>query len=111
MVKAAILLLLTLCAAAGMAAESGHASRMHSPAVESKKLESELQSLNWKQFRFVVESVPKLRAEVDAYGTLGWEYVRANYQRHRWRKSIAKLDPAQRKQLAELIVTARRQRP
>lgn len=105
-----VLLLLALACSSGLAADAGQAPKAQAQAWDSKRLERELQSLSWKQFRFVVESVPKLRAEVDAYGTFGWEYVRANYQRHRWRKSIAKLDAAQQRQLADLIVLARRKR-
>jgi len=77
---------------------------------DSKQLERELQSLNWEQFRFVVESVPKLRAEVDAYGRLGWEYVKANYTRYRWKKNIDKLDHVQKRQLAALIQKAKKGR-
>ncbi|WP_126445555.1 hypothetical protein [Sulfuricystis multivorans] len=70
---------------------------------DSSTLERRLQHLSWVQFRRVVEAVPKLKASVDAYGPLGWEYVRANYSTYRWRKNIDRLDVAERRQLAELI--------
>lgn len=70
---------------------------------ESGRLEKELQQLEWPQFRAVVEAVPKLKADVDAYGPLGWQYVQARYRTYRWKKNIDKLDPEQREQLAELI--------
>lgn len=74
----------------------------------SETLEKELQSLNWPQFSFVVKSVPKLKAKVDAYGSAGWKYVQGRYQTYNWRKSIDKLDATEKKQLAELIRKARK---
>lgn len=74
---------------------------------DSMKLEKELQSLSWTGFRSVVEALPKLRAEVDRYGPLGWQYVRANYRTYPWKKNIDRLDPEQRRQLATLIRTAK----
>ncbi|MEW5781603.1 MAG: hypothetical protein ACOY6N_12200 [Pseudomonadota bacterium] len=74
---------------------------------DSSTLERRLQHLSWAQFRRVVEAVPKLKASVDAYGPLGWEYVRANYSTYRWKKNIDRLDAAERQQLAELIDKAR----
>jgi pyruvate/2-oxoglutarate dehydrogenase complex dihydrolipoamide acyltransferase (E2) component len=76
-------------------------------AADSLKLEKSLQSLNWPQFRSVVEAVPKLKADVDAYGELGWQYVQMNYKNYRWRKSINRLSDEQRQQLAALIQDAR----
>ena len=80
------------------------------PATEvpdSRFLEKELQSLNWPQFRFVVHAVPRLRAEVDAYGPLGWQYVERHYRSYGWSRSINKLDASQRRELAALIARAR----
>lgn len=74
---------------------------------ESLELERNLQALTWPQFRAVVEAVPKLKRSVDAYGVIGWEYVKANYQTYRWRKSIDRMDDAQKVGLAELIARAR----
>ena len=71
------------------------------------RLEQELQALSWPQFRAVVQAVPKLKAEVDAYGSFGWQYVQARYQTFRWRKSIAKLKPEQQEELGVLIAQAR----
>lgn len=70
---------------------------------EAERLEKSLQGLNWEQFRTVVNSIPKLKADVDAYGSFGWEFVKANYQQHKWRKNILKMDAGQRKQLDQLI--------
>lgn len=74
---------------------------------DSLKLEKELQSLSWPRFRSVVEAVPKLKAEVDRHGQFGWQYVRANYRTHPWKKNIDRLDPDQRRQLAVLIQRAK----
>jgi hypothetical protein len=71
-------------------------------------MEKELQRLPWKQFKSVIESIPKLKADVDAYGPAGWQFVKANYAKYRWRKNIDKLDATQKKQLAELIRRAKR---
>lgn len=75
---------------------------------DSRKIEQDLQRLPWQQFRTVVEAIPKLKADIEAYGPLGWQYVEKNYQTHGWRKSIGKLDEAQKQQLVELIANARR---
>lgn len=74
---------------------------------DSRKMQKDLQQLNWKQFRSVLVAIPKLKAEVDAYGPLGWQYVRENYSTYSWRKSIDKLDETQKKRLAELIQNAK----
>lgn len=74
---------------------------------DSRKMQKDLQQLNWKQFKSVLVSIPKLKAEVDAYGPLGWQYVRENYRSHGWKKSIDKLDEPQKKRLAELIQNAK----
>lgn len=76
-------------------------------APDSAELEKRLQSLSWPQFRAVVMAVPKLKAEVDAYGTFGWQYVQARYRTYRWQKSINKLDAVQQRQLSDLIEEAR----
>lgn len=57
---------------AGMRAPASNAE------VDSAKMENDLQRLPWKQFRSVVESVPKLTAGIDAYGPAGWQFVQAN---------------------------------
>lgn len=76
-------------------------------APASDQLEKELQSLDWKQFKAVISAIPKLKADVDAYGPMGWQYVQANYKTYRWRKSINKLDASQKVQLAQLIQKSR----
>lgn len=77
-------------------------------APDPEQIEKDLQSLNWPQFKAVVMAVPKLKADVDAYGPLGWQYVQSNYKTYKWRKSVGKLDEEQRRQLADLIEQARR---
>jgi hypothetical protein len=76
-------------------------------ALDSADLERRLQRLSWTQFKRVVEAIPKLKASVDAYGALGWQYVQANYSTYHWKKNIDRLDAAERQQLAELIDQAR----
>jgi len=76
-------------------------------APDSRSMQNELQQLPWPQFRSVIEAVPKLKAEVDAFGTAGWQLVKDNYRLYPWRKSIDKLDPDQKRQLAELIGKAK----
>ena len=51
--------------------------------------------------------MPKLKADVDAYGPLGWQYVQKNYATYGWKKNIDRLDEAQRKLLADLIRAAK----
>lgn len=74
---------------------------------DSVELEQRLQALDWRAFRAVVEAVPKLKRSVDAYGVLGWEYVRMNYQSYAWRKPIGRLDDSQKIALGDLIEQAR----
>lgn len=74
----------------------------------SEQLEKELQSLSWPQFKAVIVAIPKLKADVDAYGPMGWQYVQANYKTYRWRKSINKLEPEQKIQLGQLIQKSKR---
>lgn len=77
---------------------------------DSKQLEKELQQLSWKQFRTVIEAIPRLRADVEAYGPAGWQYVKAKYQSHAWKKNIDRLDDNEKRQLARLILDARKSR-
>lgn len=77
---------------------------------DNRQIEKDLQGLTWKQFRSVVESIPKLKADIEAYGPLGWQYVQKNYKTHGWRKNVGKLDETQKRQLVELIEAARRQK-
>ena len=94
-----VLLLWVLSGAPGPAA---------SAEVDSAKMEKDLQRLPWNQFRSVVESEPRLKAGIDAYGPLGWQFVQANYRSYGWKKNIDKLDDRQKKQLAERIKRAAR---
>jgi len=84
------------------------AASVASAVPDSLRIEHDLQGLNWQQFRLVVESVPKLKADVDAYGPLGWMYVKANYQTYHWKKNVDRLDEGQKRHLAQLIRDARR---
>lgn len=77
---------------------------------DDRGIEQDLQRLSWPQFRSVVEAIPKLKADIEAYGPLGWQYVRQNYKTHGWRKNVGKLDEAQKRRLVELIEVARRQK-
>ncbi len=72
-----------------------------------KQIESDLQSLPWKKFKSIIESIPKMKADVDAYGPFGWNYVKANYTTYGWKKNIDKLDGTQKKQMADLIRLAK----
>ena len=80
---------------------------MSNAEVDSAKMEKDLQRLPWKQFRSVVESEPKLKAGIDAYGPAGWQFVQANYRSYQWKKNIDKLDDRQKKLLAERIRRAK----
>ena len=70
-------------------------------------MEKDLQSLPWKQFRSIIESIPKLKADVEAYGPIGWQFVQANYKAYGWKRNIDRLDETQKKHLAELIKIAK----
>jgi hypothetical protein len=77
------------------------------PLPDGKQIEKELQSLPWPRFRAVIETIPKLKADVDAYGAFGWEYVKANYKTHGWKKNVDRLDEVQKRQLVDLIRSAK----
>lgn len=87
--------------------DTGTAAPATSGDSDGWKMQQDLQQLDWKQFRSVVESVPKMKADVDAFGPLGWQYVQANYRTYPWKKNIDRLDDAQKKLLAERIRIAR----
>jgi hypothetical protein len=74
---------------------------------DSQQMELDLQHLSWPQFRSVIEAVPKMKAEVEAYGSIGWKYVESRYATYAWKKNIDKLDDAQKKKLADLIRSAK----
>ena len=74
---------------------------------DSKQIEYDLQHLPWKQFRSVIESVPKMKADVEAYGPAGWKYVEAHYKTYGWKKSIDKLDDDQKLHLSDLVRLAK----
>lgn len=103
----AIVQALLLAVALAACATPGTPEALVAPSPE--RLERELQGLTWPQFRAVLEGIPKLRGEVDARGPLGWRIVEANYASYPWRRSIGKLDEAQRQRLGELIAEVRRQ--
>ena len=91
---------LALAALLGLTALSLQAAE---GVASSAELERHLQQLSWPDFKAVVSAIPKLKADVDAYGSFGWQYVQANYRSYRWAKKIDKLDDEQKRQLAELI--------
>jgi len=76
-------------------------------APDSGQLEQDLQRLKWPQFRSVIEAIPKLKADVEKYGPIGWEVVKTNYATYGWKKKIDKLDAGQKQRLAELIQQSR----
>lgn len=92
-----------------MAVPDAHAATTAAPGAERaldaspQALERQLQSLPWEQFRAVVESEPKLKADVDAYGPLGWAYVQKKYRTYPWSRNIERLEPERRQQLATKI--------
>ena len=90
-------------------AQDASSQATESDAPSSEQIEKDLQSLSWQQFRAVVEAVPKLKADIEAYGPLGWSYVEANYTHYRWKKSVDKLDATNKSRLAGLIENARSQ--
>lgn len=108
-----VIALLACCSGADCAAEARPTPKSSvaaaQPAIpDSKQLERDLQRLSWKQFRWVVESVPKLKAGVDAYGPMGWKYVQSRYTTYPWKGSIDRLEAADKLQLVELIRRARK---
>ncbi len=109
--RAALLLAFWLAPALGagdgLAVPSPDQTRiMAEDRLDSVRLEHELQRLGWTQFRSVIEAIPKLKADVDAYGPAGWEYVKGRYQKYEWRKNIDRLDTDEKQRLAALIDTA-----
>jgi hypothetical protein len=91
-----------LMAAPASTAKSGKAGKL-----DSAQMEADLQHLPWPQFRAVIESVPKMKSSVEAYGPIGWQYVRANYTTYAWKQRIDKLDDEQKQRLAERIHLAK----
>ena len=91
-------------------AESSAGSSARRVEPDSQAMEKELQSLPWKQFRAIIESIPKMKADVEAYGPIGWQFVQANYRIYGWKKNIDRLDETQKKRLAELIQSAKESR-
>jgi hypothetical protein len=90
-------------------AQKASAAQNRAPAVlDSKQLEKELQALPWPQFRKVIESIPKLKADVEAYGSAGWQFVKAKYPTHAWKKNIDRLNDEEKRQLAKLIQDVRK---
>lgn len=79
--------------------------------LDSSQMERDLQSLPWSKFRRVIEAIPKMKADVEAYGPIGWTFVESNYQTYHWQKKIDRLKEDQRKQLADLIAQAKSGQP
>ena len=74
---------------------------------DSRQLEKGLQSLSWKQFKSVVEAIPPIKAEVDKYGALGWQFVQQSYRTYSWKGIIDRLEVSQKHELARLIERAK----
>lgn len=94
-------------ATAHAVAEAAIAAPPTDDAADAGKMEKDLQQLPWKRFRSVVEAVPKMKASIEAFGPIGWQFVQANYTTYGWKRNIDKLDDAQKRRLAELIQTAK----
>ncbi|MEW6165637.1 MAG: hypothetical protein AB1642_11305 [Pseudomonadota bacterium] len=110
--RLAALLLLACWPALALPGEGAapRASASQASAPDSARLAKDLQSLDWKQFKSVIEAIPKLKADIDAFGPLGWKFVEKNYPTHDWKRNIDRFDAAEKRQLAELIGAARRVR-
>lgn len=110
----AVLLVFTLphahAASSAVVPDQDETRVMREDRLDSKHLEHELQSLSWEQFRSVVTAVPKLKADVDAYGPAGWEYVKGKYKTYGWSRNIDRFDGDEKKKLAALIDQARKRR-
>lgn len=103
----ALVALLLACALPAGAATTAPGTAATTAALpDSAQIEKDLQRLPWPRFRTVIEAIPKMKAEVDAYGPMGWDYVRAHYRTHHWKKNVDRLDAAQRRQLVDLIRNA-----
>jgi hypothetical protein len=96
-----------LCGDAQPTADAKTAALKKNGLPDSAQLESDLQHLPWKKFRSVIEAVPKMKADVEAYGPAGWKYVEIRYRTFAWKKGIDKLDEAQKQRLADLIRIAK----
>ncbi len=72
--------------------DNGLAAAVKNAVLDSAQMEKDLQRLPWKQFRSVIEAVPKMKANVEAYGPAGWQFVQQHYATYGWKKSIDKLD-------------------
>lgn len=81
------------------------------PAPDSVRMEKDLQRLSWDQFKSVISAVPALKADVEAYGPAGWNFVKTRYKTHAWKKNIDKLDAEQKRRLHELIEKSRTAAP
>lgn len=77
---------------------------------DSRQLEKQLQSLKWPQFKAVVTAIPPIKAEVDKYGLLGWQYVQQHYQTYPWSGTIDRLQNWQKLELVKLIENAKKLR-
>lgn len=97
---------LLACALPACAATTAASATAAAVLPDGAQIEKDLQRLPWPRFRAVIEAIPKMKAEVDAYGPLGWDYVRAHYRSHRWKKNVDRLDAVQKRQLVDLIRNA-----
>lgn len=98
-------------AAACLLASLVPAALAAAPAPDSARMEKDLQRLSWEQFKSVISAVPTLKADVEAYGPAGWNFVKTRYKTHAWKKNIDKLDAGQKRRLHELIEKSRTAAP
>lgn len=102
------LLVSPVTAAESKGATAGERAYKTTATPSNEELEKSLQGLSWPQFKSVVTAVPALKSQVDAFGNFGWQYVQANYKTYSWRKSVSKLEPGEKIELARLIEKARK---
>lgn len=108
---ACLLVLPAISGRAQAASEPPSSTSTESPLPDSQRMEIDLQNLPWPQFKSVVEAIPKLKADIEAYGSFGWQFVQANYTRYGWKKKIDRLDEHQKRLLSELIAQAHKKIP
>jgi hypothetical protein len=88
---------------AGCAPEASPPCAPAIPQLDPVELEKGLQALSWEQLVRVFQAVPKLKEQYDRLSDFERSILQQRYAHHAWRRNVAKLDDAQRLQLAELI--------
>lgn len=87
-------------------AEDQEVTHTQNTSFDTTKMERQLQQLPWAQVRAAIESVPKLRADLDTYGEIGWAYVKSKYATYPWKQKIDRLDDDQKRKLDDLLEAA-----